>query len=499
MKLERLISFFAASPSAKLLRSTHAPYVIYFLNQHFKEGGNLASQQATLLQRLTQFLDDLHETEPDVLREAPETYLTNWSTGDTRWLRRYIDAHGELTYQLTPHTEDVLKFLSQVLDQKFGFVGTESRLSRIIETLSDIVVRGSSDPNRRLEYLYAERTRIAHEIQTIEAGGEVTTHSPTAIRERFADAVSDLISLQGDFRAVEESFKNITRDVQRQQAEATDPRGSILGYALDAEDRLKQEDQGASFQAFVRLILSQHRQEQLERLIAQLDQIVHLAEHVDGKKRLQGMIGSLSAEAEKVLSTTRRLSSSLRRLLDSRASASRQRLATVLREIQVLAARQAECPSPTGVEVDVELDLLNVAQRTFWEAPIQFQAVPLSLQAPSDDERLLAFRELAEMRRLDWERMRSNIDASLRQQGQITLPDLLRLHPPHSGSLEVVGYMQIAHDDGHEVDHRIVDVITIDAAENDGTPQQFQIPRVVFSDHRTRLAGVTARNGKDTA
>src|SRR5690606_29501506 len=97
-----------------------------------------------------------------------------------------------------------------------------SRLSRIIATLSDLVVRGSADPERRLAYLRAERERIDAEIRSIEAGHAVETHSPTAIRERFADAVSDLVSLQGDFRAVEESFKAITRDVQKRQAESVD-------------------------------------------------------------------------------------------------------------------------------------------------------------------------------------------------------------------------------------------------------------------------------------
>ena len=95
----------------------------------------------------------------------------------------------------------------EALDRSLGFVGTESRLTRIIETLSDIVVRGSSDPVRRLDFLENEKTRIENEIRSIQLGDKVETHSPTALRERFSDVVSDLISLQGDFRAVEEASK----------------------------------------------------------------------------------------------------------------------------------------------------------------------------------------------------------------------------------------------------------------------------------------------------
>jgi len=494
VKLERLISFFSTNPSAKLLRATHAAQVIYFLNQHFKTAGNLATPHSELVQVLNRFLEELHETEPDLLRERAENYLTQWSTGETRWLRRYFDTqHAESVYQLTPHTEDVLKFLTDILERTLGFVGTESRLTRILETLSDIVVRGSADAERRLEHLRAERDRIDQEIQSIKAGDTVSTHSPTAIRERFADVVSDLISLQGDFRAVEESFKAITRDVQKQQTAATDTRGTILGSALDAEQRLKEDDQGASFQAFVRLILSQTQQDELEKIIAQLDEIEELAAHDAGKERIKGMIGSLSAEAEKVLRTTRRLSSTLRRLLDTRASTSRLRLATVLREIQAAAVRRAES-LPTvgrpaiGVEIFTELDLYNVFQRTFWQSPVEFDDVKISNDKPDEDDRLVAFRHLAEMQRLDWDTMRTNIESLVQTHQRLTLPELLEIHPPTSGSLEVLAYIQLAHDEGHEVDDGHVEVTHVDTPEG---RRPYEIPRVVFLAERLRLLNST--------
>lgn len=495
MKLDRLISFFSTNPSAKLLASPHSPYVIFFLNRHFKSDGNLATPQSILQQQLNEFLEQVHETEPDILRDRAEAYLTRWSTGDTRWLRRYYDAqHAESVYQLTPHTEDVLKFLTEVLDRSLGFVSTESRLTRIIETLSDILIRGSDDPDKRLRYLKAERDRINDEIRSVEAGDVVSTHSPTAIRERFSDVVSDLISLQGDFRAVEECFKAITRDVQKQQSEEVDSRGNILGFALDAEDRLKEEDQGASFEAFVRLILSQSQQDELERMIAQLDEISELAMQHDGKLRVRSMIRSLSAEAEKVLSTTRRLSSTLRRLLDTRASTSRQRLASILREIQAAAARRSEHPPDIGLEIYAEVDLLNVSQRTFWESPVCFEEIEISNEDPDEDDRLMAFRRLAELQRLDWETMQSNVTSLFQSNERFTLPQLLELHPPTGGSIEVLGYIQLAHDCGHEVDENQVEVIYVEDPEETGDSRPYEIPRVVF--HSERLQSIDFRSPK---
>lgn len=479
MNLERLKSFFNVSPSAKLLRSPHAPYILDFLNRQFKTAASLPIPHSRLVPALADYLEQIHEIDPDPLRDRAETYLTDWSTGETRWLRRFFDTdHSEPVYQLTPATEDVLTFLTEVLDRNLGFVGTESRLSRIIATLADITVRGSDDREKRLEHLRAERERIDAEIEAIEAGEEMATHSPTAIRERFADAVSDLISLQGDFRAVEESFKSLTRDVQQRQADASASRGTILGYALDAEEELKNEDQGVSFQAFVRLILSQSRQDELERLISQLDQIEELAAQIEGRERIKGMIASLSAEAERVLRVTRRLNATLRRLLDTRGSTTRQRLAEVLGEIRVLAAQQSESPPEVSLDVFAELDLANVHQRSFWEGPVEFAELPLSHDEQADDDRLLAFRDLAAMRRLDWVGMRGHITQLVRQRSRATLAELLRIHPPRGGVIEVLGYVQLAHDDGHEVDPSRVESIEIPGMGRG--VRRFEVPHVVF-------------------
>lgn len=491
VKLDRLQTYFSTSPSATLMRSPHAAYIVYFLQRHFKQSNRIVAPHSLLVQQLGEFLDEVHQTDPDALKERAETYVTAWSTGDSRWLRRFLDAaHTEAVYELTPHTEDVLKFLNDLLERNLGFVGTESRLKRIVDTLSDIVVRGSADPVRRLDYLRTERERIDREISSIEAGDEPEIYSSTAIRERFADALSNLASLQGDFRAVEESFKSITRSVQKQQVEREGSRGEILGFALDAEDELKSQDQGISFDEFVRLVLSPRKQDELETIVQRLQEIEALAEQVEGMQRLRGMMGSLFDEAEKVLGTQRRLSATLRWLLDTRVTAGRLRLAQVLHEIRAAAVRLAECPpsDACNVEVLTELDLSNASERTFWTAPTQFEAQILSEYQPDEDELLATFRRFAELRRLDWTGMRNRIADMLRDRDRISLADVLAAHPAENGAVEVLGYIQIAHDDGHHIDPNQIDILRLpgDAAPSDDDKHVYEAPHVVFLNQRLR-------------
>ena len=491
MKLDRLETFFTTSPSARLLRSQNAAYVVHFLHRTFKDWGNIILPHSDLVAKLAAFQDELRLAGADVLRDRAETYVTAWSAGDSRWLRRFLDTdHEEAIYELSTHTEDVLKFLGEVLDRSLGFVGTESRLKRIIEALSDLVIRGSDDPTRRLEHLRAERDRLDAEIAAVESGGDVSTYSSTAIRERFADALSDLNNLQGDFRSVEECFKSITRDVQKKQAESAGSRGEILAYALDAEDSLKTQDQGVSFDEFVRLVLSPKKQEELETIVARLDEIEELASQVEGMQTIRGMMSSLSDEAEKVLRTTRRLSTTLRRLLDTRIAAGRMRLAEVLRDIRAAAVAIAESP-PTdriGLDIFTELDMHCAAERSFWTAPATFETTELTNDVPDEDSRWLAFRHLAAMQRLDWSGMRGAVAEELRSRDRVPLAELLASHPPEAGAIEVLGYVQIAHDDGHEVDIHQTESVVVPAEYStsrnsrlgETTGQIYEVPTVTF-------------------
>src|SRR5947208_6128836 len=208
MDLAKLLPFFETSPAVRLLRSPNAPFIIAFLDQQFKRAGRITVPFSDLQAALVSYLEGLQETHPAALRDKPETYLASWCSSDTRWLHRFLEAgRGDPVYQLTPHTEDVFAFLDRAVDRDFGFVGTESRLRLVIETLDDLVVGASDDPETRLARLRSDRQRIDQEIGRIESAGSVTRYQPAQIRERFATAVSLLKQLQGDFRAVEDKLR----------------------------------------------------------------------------------------------------------------------------------------------------------------------------------------------------------------------------------------------------------------------------------------------------
>jgi hypothetical protein len=484
MLLGQLTTYFNTSPAIALLRAEkNAPYIIAFLHRQFKRANRITASASELLAALTAYQEELHDTDPDVLGDKPENYLASWCSANRRWLHRFLEAdQSEPVYQLTPHTEEVFAFLDRALDKDLGFVGTESRLRLAIETLADLVLGASDDPEVRLAHLQSEKERIEREIDRIQHDGVISTYQPAQIRERFATAVSLLKQLQGDFRAVEDKFKEITQDVQRRQSEGRDTRGGIVGYVLDSEDKLKEQDQGVSFYEFVRFIHSSRQQERLQDIIQGLRQLDALAEQTDGMQVVRRMVPSLLAEAQKVMRTNQRLSATLRRLLDGRAYRDRRRVAVVIREILGLAVSLADAPPDDSVAVEVEnrIRVSSPLAKSFWTEPQRFEAIDLTESAGDERQRDAAFRMLAEMQRLDWKRMRACIADAVAASEDVTLGRLLDENPPEAGVVEVLGYLQVARDDGHIISDEATEDVLLNTNRPDGRLTVLTVPLVRF-------------------
>lgn len=494
MVLDQLLAYFGTSPAIKLLRAQNAPFVLDFLYQHFK-AGQITIPASELSAALAGYCERIHEVYPEVLREKPEQYLLAWCSGENRWLQRFTDrGHNEPLYQLTPHTEDVFVFLDRAFQRDVGFVGTESRLRLVISTLADLVAGASPDPEVRIAHLREERRRLDEEIDRILADGVASRFEPAVVRDRFATAVALLRELLADFRAVEDRFKEITRQVQQRQSEGLQTRGKILGDALDAEDVLKRDDQGVSFQEFYRFIASPERQERLQRLIAEVSRIKEIAQQREILAPVRRLVPSLLAEAEKVMRTTQRLSATLRRLLDVHSASDRQRVTRVIAEIRALAARVAGHAPIGGIEISVEagVEISLPFSRTFWSPAAAFDkpSGPLHEHWADSDRRLQAFRQLALLHRLDWGTMRNRVEKIAEREGTASLRQIVEEFPPDAGVVELLGYLQIACDDGHVVSRIHTEEITLPPRGPMDQARRITVPLITFLPPEGRGAHV---------
>ena len=491
MALKKLLVYFETSPAIRLLNAkVNAPFIIDFLQSQFKREQHLSIEHSDLLISLGSYIEDIREEFPDALKGDSDRYLSDWCSNDTRWLKRYYEpGNDEPKYSLTAHTEDVLAFLDNVLDKDLGFVGTHSRLHLIISTLQELLIKGSDDPATRLEHLQKQRKKIDEQIARIEQSNEVDVEPPTLIRERFNTAISLLRQLQGDFRQVEENFKEITIQIQQRRAEQAATAGQILGYALDAEDELNSQDQSVSFNQFANLILSPVESEKLSALIKQIIRLKELSEERKGLDAIQGMIPSLLREATSVMRTEQRLSGALRRLVEGQSREENQRLSEVLAEIRTIASQVSETTATQDVEISVDVlpKLASPLSRTFWRPSEEFEPVEMVDVSADPDELAQAMMQFGQLSRINWREMRKLIEDGLAaNDGKISLAQLLEQESGLNDIVEVLGFIQIALDDRHDVDDTKREEVFL---ERDQGLIRLRIPVVVFTVKK--LEGIT--------
>jgi len=482
MQLDQITALFDASPTIRLLKSDAAAFVIDFLNRTFKETGALSLGHEDLKQHLLIYLEQLHETDPEQLKGSVDRYLLYWS--DSGWLNRHLQSSlAEPQYQLTHHAEDAIQFIDLLISRRTGLVGTESRLRLIIDTLTDLVHGASSDPDKRLTHLERHREAIQQEIDALHHGRPVEVYQPSQIRERFQMAVGLLKTLQSDFRAVEERFHGIAVGVQQEQQAAMDTRGQILGKAMDAEDLLKTEDEGISFYAFIAFLFSPDGQQSLRQTIDEVTRLDAIQDERDSIMRLRSMVRSLLREADKVLETNGRLSTSLRKLLNVEAAEDRRQTGEVVRNIKQLAISLKNQPvddQTCQAVVQTSTGVASPFSRTFWTTPQSFDNQPeehvVDLERMSQERHTLASLEL-----LDLDQLRDQVTTLIQSKGQATLEDLVDAFPPESGVMELVGYFQVAFEDSYSINRdKHSEVVIEDTISRHKT--RVRIPHVVFSD-----------------
>lgn len=192
-------------------------------------------------------------------------------------------------------------------------------------------------------------------------------------------------------------------------------------------------------------------------------------------RRLQSI---LRAEGNKVITSNERLVAQLRRVLDIRESAERREVGRLVQEIKSLAHQTREMlPQTELLQVDIALALSSLMSKSQWSPPenVEFGG-SLEVSDGGDYEGTLeAFLRLYPV---DFDRLRENIRACLETRVQITLPELLVMHPPRNGILEVLAYLLIAESDGPHIVLDGFDLLEIPEQPD----RRFRVPQIVFSN-----------------
>ncbi|MBE2268121.1 MAG: DUF3375 domain-containing protein [Anaerolinea sp.] len=468
------------SPSLKLLRQQHAPLIVSFFYEQFKQQQRVTVPYDELLGNLDAMLDRLNEQQPGSFPRSAKEYLDAWSK-ELRLLRIYAGTENAWMVDLTSETERVIRWFEELRQRPF--VGTESRFRSIFETLREIIANSTEDPEQRMLFLRAQQAALQREIDAIETTGRVQRYNETQIRERFLQVNENAVRLLSDFAAVEQNFRDLARKTQEATLRPNVQRGVVLGDVLDADEALESSDEGRSFRAFWQYLLIPAQKDELAELIRAIHALPELAALRDSSI-LPSLTRRLLDAGQKVIASNQQLSEQLRRMLDEQTLAENQRVRALCAEIKQLAFEHSQHP-PEGAFFVLETapDISVIMDRPLWSPGLNTKVDAPDLLVGEEDD-LSALQALYAQFYVDLDLLREQLARLLEKSPSVSLVEVLEHYPPGKGVAELLAYLQIADESPqHQIDTERYDEIALTLT--DGTSKlRLRLPHIVYGHYR---------------
>lgn len=149
------------------------------MEQLEKQQDRIFYNQQELRSVLSDYTFSLEEQGIADYKNDPLDYLQQWAK--LGYLRRYYDIGDEPVFDLTPATENAVRWLEDLNKQQF--VGTHSRLLQLFSILKQLVNKTAS-PYERVKKLEEDRKKLDKEIDDAKKGIYEKTDD-TRLREDY--------------------------------------------------------------------------------------------------------------------------------------------------------------------------------------------------------------------------------------------------------------------------------------------------------------------------
>ena len=472
------------NPAVRLLNSPHCAFTLTFLHRAFKEHQAISISESHLRSRLENFIEEVRPLYPDSSPQSSAAdLLKTWCSDGQLLLRKLFSAQfDEPVFELTTGAERAMQWIEDL--QMKPFVAAESRLEQIIKNLEEIVLFSTPDVEKQLVVLKAQQAEIEARIDEMILNNRATAYSSVQLTERFANTLDMARGLTGDFRQLDENFKEVARSLALSYSQPGTHKGHIVGQLLDTHAAIKESQQGQSFYAFWNLLSSPKRQEHWREITRQAYQIEAIDQTLRSNRILQRLSSLLLVEGERVVRSNERMAATLRRALESIASGEDKRLRELIQDIQQAAIiQQADPPAEDGFFELLGLPTpFNTFSRGFWQpdsAGTLSGEFSFASNTTFDASLVERFTNLAN---LNLARLHEHIGECLATKDTILLSEILERFPLTEGAMEIIGYLAIAIQDGkNNARHYVSKDQFITAVLVDGDRQStWQVPEVLF-------------------
>lgn len=473
MNYEKALSLYRQDKTLQLLRAEHFPLLVAFFHLAFKQQDRILYLQSELQSLLGDFIYVLQRQGIDDYGHAPVDYLQKWA--QQGYLRRYYETADEPVYELSPATENALKWLEDLNKQQF--VGTHSRLLQFF-TLLQQIANTTSGPYERIQQLREERLKIDQEIEQIERGNFVQPPE-TQLKENYLLAEETARRLLSDFRQVEENFRELDTQTRQTIIKSSLAKADLLDDVFKQQDYLWDTDQGKSFRAFWEFLMSERMQEELNTLLEKINNIPAIQE-IRREQVIDRIKTNLVEAGDKVNRSNDGLIEQLRKFVEQKNLAESRYILHSIETIEGLLMdhkHQLDTQAP-WMEIDGLFKPVFTLERPLFSPPVNVTFEKMQVE---DGQASANTDLLFEQFYVDIEALKHNVSMLLRNKSQVALSELLQHYRPTKGVSEVLGYIQIATAEAkHYVNRNEREELEVENTDS-GNKYRLHAPLIIFN------------------
>lgn len=436
----------------RLLRARNLPLIITFLYREYKVNEQISMPYQFLVQRLADFLEEIeYQDEDDEIKsdrlilafdEKAKLYIDRWI--DAHYLRNVMDdAQKEPLVFLSKHVEKAFQVFELLKDREF--VGTESKFKDIFTKLRDIIENANPDKEKRLAKLEKRKQAIEEEIRKIKIDGYVSTYQDYQVKSRYEEVNRLANELIGDFKEVEDNFKEITRRIYERQQQADLSKGKLLAETFDALYELRSTDQGKSFYAFWQFMLDDISQSDFQKLTKEVYDVLEDRGIKVSSRSLRKLKTMLHLAARKVLDKNGVLADKLSREIVAKDQLESRKARELIASIRQLAIQQIDRP-PTQelyLEIQGNPDINLLLERKLGEKPETDSYTTKAELANISIQDLEDLSKIYNADLIDKQQLVANINDLLQSKTQISLQEVVNAKGLDKGLAELLAYVTL--------------------------------------------------------
>lgn len=439
MTYEYLKNLKSYNQTIKLLGSDNFAMMVSFFYFVFYTNKHIAINHSTILNYLEDFLYDINQNYDHTYPKDPKSYLEDFVSDKSAYLKKYHGKDDEAMYELTPYTQKTFEFLEGL--EKKEFVGSRTKFNIIFELLEELEFEINFSDEERIKKLQKQKLTIDKKIEDIKSKKDLR-FDDSRIKEHFMLIEEQSRKLKYDFSQIEYNFRDLNQEAMQKIATTQGTKDTVLGSIFEIEDSIRESDQGKSFFAFWQILTNTSKNDNFSSMLEKLYEIDVIKEF-DKDQKLKNLKYDLLLNADKITKVSSALIEQLRRFLDDRVWIENKKILELCKSIEKTALEIKSHPpkkrdfttiydSKVPINSVFEKFLYNIKEEKTFSQELKEDIVEIDL----DSFYNIFF--------IDESILQNHINYFLQIQTQVSLEEVLKKFPIEKGISELIGYLSIA-------------------------------------------------------